>query len=293
VFCVSASDRTKEAFVANGQINLIGSRLGDIFALPGAQLSNSGGTALNLDRTTMRDCDLAGLACTGRISLIGASITSTLNLDRARLELVDLGHTQVDVLRDDPELWPEQLNLNGLTYRVLEPRLPARAHSREHGRLQWLELDRNQHEPQPYEQLAASYAAAGQTAEARRVLYWRERRQRAAKTPLGQAWSLIQDKTVGYGYQPWRAALWLAFLLLIGSVVFTIAPPPALQAQAAPHFNPVIYTLDLLLPLVNLGQRDAFNPAGAEQCLSYFLIAAGWILATTVATGIARVLKRQ
>jgi hypothetical protein len=159
VFCVSASDRTKEAFVANGQINLIGSRLGDIFALPGAQLSNSGGTALNLDRTTMRDCDLAGLACTGRISLIGATITSTLNLDRARLELVDLGHTQVDVLRDDPELWPEQLNLNGLTYRVLEPRLPARAHSREHGRLQWLELDRNQHEPQPYEKERPSCAA--------------------------------------------------------------------------------------------------------------------------------------
>jgi hypothetical protein len=113
----------------------------------------------------MRDCDLAGLVCTGRISLIGASIASTLSLDRARLELIDLGHTQVDILRDDPESWPEQLNLNGLTYRVLEPRLPARDRLRERGRLrmqgrlpeqgrlQWLELDRNQYEPQPYEQL--------------------------------------------------------------------------------------------------------------------------------------------
>lgn len=293
MFCVSDSARGKQTFVAKGEVNLIGSRLGDLFALPGAQLSNSGGTALNLDRTTMRDCDLAGLACSGRITLVGSTITSTLNLDRARLEMVDLGHAQVDVLRDDPEFWPEQLNLNGLTYRVLEPRLPARARLRERSRLQWLELDRSQHEPQPYEQLAASYATAGQTAEARRVLYWRERRQRSAKTPLGQAWSLIQDKTVGYGYQPWRAALWLALLLLIGSVVFAIAPPSALQPQAAPHFSPVIYTLDLLLPLVDIGQRDAFNPVGAEQWLSYFLIAAGWILATTVATGIARVLKRQ
>ena len=234
MFCVSDSARSNEAFVANGQINLIGSRLGDLFALPGAQLSNSGGTALNLDRTTMRDCDLVIQACTGRISLIGATITSTLNLDRARLGLVDLGHTQVDVLRDDPESWPAQLNLNGLAYRVLEPRLPVR----ERGRLQWLELDQNQHEPQPYEQLAASYAAAGQTAEARRVLYWRERRQRAAKTPLGQIWSLIRDKTVGYGYQPWRAALWLAFLLLIGSVIFVTAPPPAQQPQAARTSTP-------------------------------------------------------
>jgi hypothetical protein len=251
MFCVSESDRGKETLVAEGQINLIGSRLGDMFALPDARLSNSGGTALILDRTAMRDCLLAGLVCTGRISLVGAKIASTLNLDRARLELVDLGHTQVDVLRDDPESWPEQLNLNGLTYRVLEPPLPAQGHPPAHGR------------------------------------------QHAAKRPLGKAWSLLQDKTVGYGYQPWRAALWLAFLLLIGSIVYTVAPPAALQPSAAPHFNPVIYTLDLLLPIVDLGQRDAFNPSGAEQWLSYFLIAAGWILATTAATGVARILKRQ
>ena len=241
----------------------------------------------------MRDCLLAGLVCTGRISLVGAKIASTLNLDRAQLDLVDLGHTQVDVLRDDPESWPEQLNLNGLTYRVLEPPLPAQGHPPARGRLEWLELDQNQREPQPYEQLAASYAAAGRAGEARRVLYWRERRQHAAKRPLGKAWSLLQDKTVGYGYQPWRAALWLAFLLLIGSIVYTAAPPAALQPSAAPHFNPAIYTLDLLLPIVDLGQRDAFNPSGAEQWLSYFLIAAGWILATTAATGVARILKRQ
>jgi hypothetical protein len=293
MFCVSESDLEKEPLVAEGRINLIGSRLGDMFALPGARLSNSDGTALILDRTEMRDCLLAGLVCTGRISLVGAKIASTLNLDRARLELVDLGHTQVDVLRDDPESWPEQLNLNGLTYRVLEPPLPAQGYPPARGRLEWLDRDQNQREPQPYEQLAASYAAAGRAREARRVLYWRERRQYAAKRPFGKAWSLLQDKTVGYGYQPWRAALWLSFLLLIGSIIYTVAPPAALQPSAAPHFNPVIYTLDLLLPIVDLGQRDAFNPSGAEQWLSYFFIAAGWILATTAATGVARILKRQ
>jgi hypothetical protein len=47
-----------------------------------------------------------------------------------------------------------------------------------------------------------------------------------------------------------------------------------------------------VLPVVNLGQKYAFNPSGDEQWLSYFLIAAGWTLATTVATGVARVLRR-
>ena len=45
-------------------------------------------------------------------------------------------------------------------------------------------------------------------------------------------------------------------------------------------------------PVVNLGQKYAFNPGDAEQWLSYILIAAGWTLATTVAAGAARFLRR-
>jgi hypothetical protein len=85
-------------------------------------------------------------------------------------------------------------------------------------------------------------------------MYARERIQRQSKTLLTQAWGLLQDVTVGYGYKPWRALVWLALLLAAGSITFAIAPPPPLQASAAPHFNPVVYTLDLLLPVVDLGQ---------------------------------------
>ena len=87
--------------------------------------------------------------------------------------------------------------------------------------------------------------------------------------------------------------LWLAALLCIGSIIYAVSPPPALTPASAPHFNPVAYTLDLLLPVVNLGQKYAFNPGGLEQWLSYLLITAGWILATTIAAGVARVLTRR
>ena len=70
-------------------------------------------------------------------------------------------------------------------------------------------------------------------------------------------------------------------------------PASTAAAGGTPHFNPVIYTLDLLLPVVDLGQKYAFNPAGAEQWFSYVLIAAGWLLATTIAAGVARVLSRN
>ncbi|WP_157420511.1 hypothetical protein [Actinomadura kijaniata] len=48
-----------------------------------------------------------------------------------------------------------------------------------------------------------------------------------------------------------------------------------------------------MIPLINLGQERAFNPAGALQWLSYAFVAAGWVLATTIAAGAARVFNRR
>ncbi len=145
----------------------------------------------------------------------------------------------------------------------------------------------------PYEQLAAYYTALGQPSRGRAVLHARERAQRRGRSLAARIWGMLQDVTVGYGYRPRRALAWIGLLLATGSVVFSVVPPPALQAGAAPHFDGIIYTLDLLLPVVNLGQKNAFNPGGPEQWLSYLLIAAGWTLATTVAAGAARVLQRS
>ena len=105
-------------------------------------------------------------------------------------------------------------------------------------------------------------------------------------------WSILQDITIGYGYQPWRAALWFTLLLATGSAIFAANRYPP-HISGAPPFNPVLYTLDLLLPIVSLGQKNSFNPTGLEQWLSYLLVAAGWLLASTIATAIARVVRRQ
>lgn len=189
-------------------------------------------------------------------------------------------------LRDDPARWPDDLALDGSTYGDLEPHLPAR------DRLRWLDRESGGFQSQPFEQLAAWYTAAGMPAEARRVLHAKERRHRGTKPLSGRLWGFLQDVTVAYGYRPWRAMLWLLGLLTVGSVTYGIAPPPPLVPGQAPHFNPVVYTLDLLLPVVDLGQKHAYNPAGAEQWLSYALIASGWILVTTIAAGAARTLNR-
>ena len=249
---------------ALGEVNLRSIRVGERLLLAGAELSNPLGIAL----------DAEGLQAQELLLEPGARVEGG----------VDFRHAAIGVLHDDPAAWPDRLYLDGLTYQALYPRMPARQ------RLSWLARDPGGHQPQPYEQLAAHYTAIGQPGQARDVLYARERIQRQGKGPVSRTWSLLQDITVGYGYRPRRALGWLALLLTVGSIVFSVAPPPALAS--APHFNGIVYTLDLLLPVVNLGQKYAFNPGGPEQWLSYLLIAAGWTLATTVAAGLARVLRR-
>ena len=298
-----------------GEVSVSSGQLGARLLLRGAHIENPGGTALRLspvDVTVDVLCD--GLIATGKVDLAGARIGRRLSFAKAQISnpggvaldaralratevsvdtvvpirgVLELSHVRIGVLRDDPRNWPDELRLLGSSYEALEPQLPARQ------RLKWLALDRNSHSPQPYEHLAALYTITGQPADARQVLYAAERLKRTTKTFPGRVWSFLQDITVGYGYRPARAVLWLLGLLAFGSITYAAAPPPPLNSSAVPHFNPVIYTLDLLLPVVNLGQKYAFNPAGAEQWLSYILIAGGWILATTIAASVARILTRR
>jgi hypothetical protein len=300
---------------SHGEISLRTARVGQRALFEHTQLDNPGGTALRLSRAQVSaDVFCNEMTCVGRVKIAGATIGGELSFKGARIRnaggialdasaldagelslrldepaqgLVDLRHARIKIFRDDPGCWPAALSIDGLTYETLEPRLPAQQ------RLQWLARDPDGHQQQPYEQLAAHYAAVGQPADARHVMHESERIQRRAKTPLARTWGLLQDVTIGYGYRPVRAVAWLAILLAAGSIMFAIAPPPPLGSGAAPHFNPVIYALDLLLPVVDLGQKHAFNPDGAEQWFSYVLIAGGWVLVTTIAAGAARVLSRR
>ena len=65
------------------------------------------------------------------------------------------------------------------------------------------------------------------------------------------------------------------------------------EALARGCQSPFFYTLDLLLPVFSYGQQSQFAPTGAYQWFSYALITAGWILATTIITGINRALYRN
>ncbi len=85
----------------------------------------------------------------------------------------------------------------------------------------------------------------------------------------------------------------MAVLWALGAVYFSYRPVPPLKEGEGPVWNPELYTLDLLLPVIDLGQGTAWRPEGGTQWVVAALTLLGWILATTVAAGASRLLRRQ
>ncbi len=294
---------------ASGTIDLRESTISGPVQFRAAQLSNPSGRALDGARATFRSsvgCD-RGFAADGQVRFSRATIGDILSFHEAaslgevrcfrmtapEVSLkwtnlpkdVDLRYSHVGVLTDDPRQWPATIRWDGFVYDAVET-LDASA------RLSLLDRDSDGYLPQPYEQLAAVCRRLGHDDDARTVLLAKQRRRTRAQRPLVRLWGLAQDMMVGYGYRPLRALGWLLFLLTIGSAAFTYHPPIALDPNA-PAFQPLAYTADVLIPLIDLHQETAYQPTGGYQWFMYGLMAAGWVLVTTVAAGVARSVRRD
>ncbi|MQS11809.1 oxidoreductase [Streptomyces kaniharaensis] len=205
--------------------------------------------------------------------------TGTVSLSRAR----------IGNLVDTPDAWPhgKHLGLTGFVYEVLRPVAPFTVQQR----IAWLEGSSVDFQPESYEQLAAALRRDGADDDAREVLYAKQRRRRQTLPLPARIWGQVQDVTVGYGFRPGRAALWLLLAWALGSIYFATHPLEPLKEDEHPHWNPVLYTLNQLLPIVDLNQ-GAWNPGGLTQWISAGLVVVGWLLATTVVAGATRMLQR-
>jgi hypothetical protein len=196
---------------------------------------------------------------------------------------------QIEVLDGDPSHWPARVYLDGLTYAHLVPETSAGE------LLGWLRRDPRGFRARPYEQLASYYRRAGHDEDARRVLLARQRARYASPGTalITKAWGLLQEVTVGYGYRPWLAGLWLIVLVTAGTLFFAAHPP--VPANAAQHvsFDSLPYTIGLVIPLINTAQQNQWSPAGFSEVIAYLLIGLGWALATSLVADITRILTRN
>lgn len=322
---VDQSMRCDDSFSAEGKIVLLGATIGGQLFFSGATLRAPDGTALAAERLRV-DLNVLcnnGFRTEGSVVMRGARVGGDLSFSGARLDsdadpgldlegvearildlqlaamptaILGLRDARVGRLRDKlypPEgVWP-RCRLDGFRYETLE----ACSAVSEDQRLAWLARDPDHYAPQPYEQLATVYAAHGDDAAARRVAIEKQRRRRRLLPWPGRVWSWFLGGTVGHGYRLWLAGVWLLVLVVLGSVLFGAvfeagAQPsndlhPAGPADEVPRFQPIIYTADALVPVLDLGQEGAWNANGAAQWVSAIFTTVGWLLTTALLAGIA------
>ncbi|MGH3326036.1 MAG: oxidoreductase, partial [Streptomyces sp.] len=206
--------------------------------------------------------------------------------------LVVLSGASVEKLLDRVGSWPrdQRLWMAGFTYQQA---IPKEGHFNVRERLQWLAAATPEYSPLPYEQLALMYRNSGEDTNARAVLLAKQRRRRETLPLVGKVWGFLQDWTVAYGYRPSQAALWMLLLWAASTLLFSARRPDPLKGGEAPHWNAALYALDLLLPVITFGQDGAWDPGGVYQWVAAVMVLLGWVLATTVATGATRLLRRQ
>ncbi|MFC8512777.1 oxidoreductase [Streptomyces sp. NPDC057257] len=318
--------------VVHGEVRLLGAQLSGGLFMRDARLERPGprGVALALDSAVASTLDLSrGFTANGTVRLRGTRVSDNVTFEGAVLNgppdgagpallctlmqavdfdltlarppsgTVDLRGAQVSQLHDSEQSWPEVVELDGFVYgsiKVTEAgerrEAVARPDSTAH-RLAWIRRTPG-YSPQPYEQLASWYRKAGHDDEARRVLLTKQRHRRSSLSLPARVWGHLLDATVGYGYRPWLAGVWLLVLTLLGTAVFGANSPTRAEKGEGAPFQPLVYTLDLLIPIGGLGQRTNWYWTDASlQTLSYVLIAFGWILTTAVIAGVTRTLQKS
>lgn len=197
---------------------------------------------------------------------------------------VILATAKIGNLSDDQNSWPTQgsLNIDGLIYERLASNSPTTAEAR----LAWIDRQSDAHKgnsfrPQPWEHLIKVLREMGHPKEARQIAIAKQEALR--KAGKVSAWPLhwVYGILAGYGYRPVRL-IWIAVVLWglcaslysLGDARGAIGPSKRealqefLNCQKSPQacsqplrpFNPLMYSLDLILPVINLQQREEWSP---------------------------------
>jgi hypothetical protein len=165
--------------------------------------------------------------------------------------------------------------------------------------------------PQPYQQLAAGYRAAGDDANARKVLIAQHKDQidrGLTDRRVERTWARLTGITLGYGYQPWRALVLLLLVVMAslslavgvgggrGGLARVDARPPASPSSCS-LVQQIGVGIDVGLPLVTTGAREECRPtetrAGDVLRLGgWGLQALAWAFATLFIAGFTNAVRK-
>ena len=176
------------------------------------------------------------------------------------------------------------LAVDGLTYAGV----PELASARDWVRL--LRYGTRSYAAQPYQQLAAGYRALGDDRQARQILMAQRDDQLARTHPRWseRLWGRITKVTLGYGYQPWRALLFLAAVIALSCVLAVVLGSHGALAQTDKTATPgrpctviqqVSVGLDVNLPVgTSVARADCDLTKDSTSAAAAWLTAVGWVL---------------
>jgi len=316
-----------DGFHAEGEVRLVGARIGGPLNLENGELGAEAAWALNawgvqVDMGLWAD----GLTARGALRLTNARIRGPLKLRLLTLTGVgpdvdadtslDLQRAEADELtlilaatppgrvdlrrarvRQFEDAWGAP---NARRYRALLGDFAYESLAEGSGdvqvRLDWIANAEDGFSPGAYDRLAAVLRAAGREEDARDVAIAREHARRPMLHRARRPVSCFLAATVGYGYRPWRAVGWMAALVLVGWWLFGSVWREDINrapGAAAHDFQPLLFSLDAVLPVVKLGQEDHWMATATAQWWYAFSVLAGWLLATVLVAALTARLVRD
>lgn len=260
----------RNGFKARGEVHLISVDIGGNLECRGGEFDNPNG---------------------GELTCENANIKGTLNLSniKGHLSVLDLALAKAGSLVDDKTGWPDKgkLLIDGFEYGgLLGDATPKSAHER----LEWLRLQpAKRFYPRPYEQLAKIFRDMGKESDAKEIQIAKQDdlRKSGELGLIDWCWNGFLGLTIGHGYRTERALAFLIVLWLFGGWVFGRANNKGIMLCSkecgGQTFSPLMYSLDVLLPVINFHQKDYFLPdantpyGNRVRKYFWFQIFVGWI----------------
>jgi len=334
---VGGSLKLSNDFKAHGEVSLVSAMISKDILCTKASLWNPHNTVLNAKGAEIKgSVQIQDVNAVGKVDFSGATIGGQFAWKEVVLPdkvVLDLQSSKMHTLTDEQNSWPDVncLFIDGLLYEELGPGAPKDAMSR----LDWLSKQEDtEFHPQPYEQLAAVLKKSGYKKNAKDVLIEKnwisyEKLDSPWYAKGTWIWYRALGPMIGYGHRPLRI-FWMGpkrllfigtipFWLLLGWFVFkcgkkgklfiaakeaeliTRAGSEGSHSRSYPKFVPIIYSLDVFIPLIDLYQEKYWMPNMDHHSLGrikFFFscliqlylwthIIAGWVLTTLFLFGLA------
>jgi sRNA-binding regulator protein Hfq len=329
---IMAAILLSDGFEANGEVNLIGTSIGGSLLCNGGKFSNKDGIAVNISGANIKE-DVQfvdNFTAEGIVSFLSAKINNSLyikSINNSQHMKLDLRFARIGILKDEVKSWPSKGNLYlyGFIYNLISESSPLDSRSR----LKWLRLQpKDEFTLQPYEQLASILRSSGHEKDAIKVLIGKQDDQRnyGGLSLYGRVWNYLLGKTIAHGYKPQRA-LWFSLLFIISGIfIFDLGYKNQLISPSSnvspfdqtlseismnyPSFNPIIYSIDVFLPIIDFHQESHWLPnskpgsnlsllwfkvdsGAALRCYFWIHIFAGWVLTSLSVAGFTGLIRSQ